>query len=233
MMWYLLSLGWSTMGKIHMTCHIEVCESKFPLVVTTLILAGQVGFLFLAITCHHFCCLATTWTQLIFFKLFFLFCKNLFLMVHMISHDPHNYMLYVCSPFSLCFYFFRMITWPWEVNIVLWSFKDFGVQTCHTLFLQFHTFLPFSHHTFLLVYIPIIKGQTIWSRVWLLCTVDPGLAEWQYGGGSWLVYTRHCQGLSGPSIKGISMPDVVIFDGTLIGLGSVHLLMVVNNVVSI
>ena len=47
------------------------------------------------------------------------------------------------------------------------------------------------------------------------------------------MYTRHCQGLSGPSIKGISMPDVVIFDGTLTGLGSVHPLMVVNNVVSI
>ena len=100
------------MGEIHMTCHIEICESKFPLVVTTLILAGQVGFLFLAITCHHFCCLATTWTLLTFFKLFFFFCKNLFLTDHMISHDPYNHMLYVCSLFSLCFYFFHMITWP-------------------------------------------------------------------------------------------------------------------------
>ena len=89
---------------------------------------------------------------------------------------------------------------------------------CIMIFLTLELHIPYNHFTILhfLLYLLLPHLPPHWSPDhWMLDLsgarygydmIDPRLADLWYGDGLWLVYTKHCQGLRGPSINRISTP---------------------------
>ena len=104
------SLGWSTVGMTYQSHITTRCVSPYSTVgyvLLPLLWNLFVPLYYTPICCLHIICVSlfllfgTTWTWLVLLKLFFLFCKDLFLTDHMISHNLHA----LCD---LCLFLFLM-----------------------------------------------------------------------------------------------------------------------------